>query len=58
MAPEARPWCAKVQSIGNRVCVYKGAIRRTGTIEPTVLRELSHKGTAEGDGSYSAEFIG
>ncbi|WP_263354235.1 DEAD/DEAH box helicase [Acidicapsa acidisoli] len=27
-------------------------------IEPTLLRELKHKGAADGDGSYSAELIG
>ena len=27
-------------------------------IEPTLQRELKHKGTANGDGSYSAELIG
>jgi len=27
-------------------------------IEPTLQRELRHKGTADGDGSYSAELIG
>ncbi len=28
------------------------------TVEPTLQRELRHKGTANGDGSYSAELIG
>jgi len=27
-------------------------------IEPTLLRELKHKGTADGDGSYTADLIG
>lgn len=27
-------------------------------VEPTLQRELKHKGTANGDGSYSAELIG
>jgi len=27
-------------------------------IEPSLQRELKHKGTASGDGSYSAELIG
>lgn len=27
-------------------------------IEPTLQRELKHKGAATGDGSYSAELIG
>jgi hypothetical protein len=27
-------------------------------IEPTLQRELNHKGTNNGDGSYSAELIG
>jgi hypothetical protein len=27
-------------------------------IEPTLQRELMHKGAANGDGSYSAELIG
>ena len=30
----------------------------TRTIEPTLQRELRHKGAANGDGSYSAELIG
>ena len=30
----------------------------THVIEPTLLRELKHKGAANGDGSYSAELIG
>jgi acetoin utilization deacetylase AcuC-like enzyme len=29
-----------------------------GGLEPTLQRELKHKGTANGDGSYSAELIG
>lgn len=29
----------------------------TRTVEPTLQRELKHKGTANGDGSYSAELI-
>lgn len=28
------------------------------TIEPTLLRELKHKGTADGDGSYKPDLIG
>ena len=28
------------------------------TVEPTLQRELKHKGTANGDGSYSAELVG
>ena len=28
------------------------------TVEPTLQRELKHKGAANGDGSYSAELIG
>jgi hypothetical protein len=28
------------------------------TVEPTLQRELKHKGTASGDGSYSADLIG
>jgi hypothetical protein len=28
------------------------------TVEPTLQRELRHKGAANGDGSYSAELIG
>jgi hypothetical protein len=27
-------------------------------VEPTLQRELKHKGAANGDGSYSAELIG
>ncbi len=27
-------------------------------VEPTLQRELKHKGAADGDGSYSAELIG
>ena len=27
-------------------------------IEPTLLRELKHKGTTDGDGSYTADLIG
>lgn len=30
----------------------------THTVEPTLQRELKHKGAANGDGSYSAELIG
>ena len=30
----------------------------THAVEPTLQRELKHKGTASGDGSYSAEMIG
>jgi hypothetical protein len=30
----------------------------THTVEPTLQRELRHKGAANGDGSYSAELIG
>lgn len=29
-----------------------------GHVEPTLQRELKHKGAASGDGSYSAELIG
>ena len=28
------------------------------TVEPTLQRELKHKGAANGDGSYSTEMIG
>ncbi|MFN3630781.1 MAG: helicase, partial [Casimicrobiaceae bacterium] len=30
----------------------------TQAVEPTLQRELKHKGAANGDGSYSAELIG
>ena len=30
----------------------------THAVEPTLQRELKHKGAANGDGSYSAELIG
>jgi hypothetical protein len=30
----------------------------TQVVEPTLQRELKHKGAANGDGSYSAELIG
>lgn len=30
----------------------------TRAVEPTLQRELKHKGAANGDGSYSAELIG
>jgi hypothetical protein len=30
----------------------------SGAVEPTLQRELKHKGAANGDGSYSAELIG
>ncbi len=30
----------------------------THAVEPTLQRELRHKGAANGDGSYSAELIG
>ena len=30
----------------------------TRAVEPTLQRELKHKGAATGDGSYSAELIG
>jgi len=30
----------------------------THMVEPTLQRELKHKGAANGDGSYSAELIG
>ena len=30
----------------------------TRVVEPTLQRELKHKGAANGDGSYSAELIG
>jgi hypothetical protein len=30
----------------------------TTAVEPTLQRELKHKGAANGDGSYSAELIG
>ena len=30
----------------------------THAVEPTLQRDLKHKGTANGDGSYSAEMIG
>lgn len=30
----------------------------TRVVEPTLQRELKHKGTANGDGSYSAELVG
>jgi hypothetical protein len=30
----------------------------SNAVEPTLQRELKHKGAANGDGSYSAELIG
>jgi hypothetical protein len=41
--------------------VFAGAAARTvlaHAVEPTLQRELKHKGAANGDGSYSAELIG
>jgi len=47
-APPARPLLLPEQ----RLEIF------TQQIEPTLQRELKHKGTANGDGSYSAELIG
>lgn len=47
-APPARPAFEPDQRIGIL----------TDAVEPTLQRELKHRGTANGDGSYSSELIG
>ncbi len=47
-APTAKPWLSAQQ----RLEVFHRVV------EPTLQRELKHKGAADGDGSYSAELIG
>jgi len=48
LAPATSPRFAP----GERIEIFARAV------EPTLQRELKHKGTANGDGSYSAELIG
>jgi hypothetical protein len=46
------PTTTPALSAKQRVDIFSRAI------EPTLLRELKHKGTADGDGSYTADLIG
>ena len=46
------PMAASLLSPEERLALFAGAV------EPTLQRELRHKGAASGDGSYSAELIG
>lgn len=46
------PGAAPVLSVAERLSLF------TSSVEPTLQRELRHKGAANGDGSYSAELIG
>lgn len=46
------PTTTPALSVNERLDVF------SRTIEPTLLRELKHKGTADGDGSYTADLIG
>lgn len=47
-APVAKPFLTTEERLG----------LFSNVVEPTLQRELKHKGLATGDGSYSAELVG
>ena len=57
-APDAREQYLKAPTAPPKFLPEQRLELFTRTVEPTLQRELKHKGAANGDGSYSAELIG